>query len=75
MGMMTLVRVLEPEMYNNIMVLKGQLAPKQPLPRWHVTIRDASGATPLFASISRAMPATYWWDVPWNPYRRTPNAV
>ena len=47
----------------------------QPLPRWHVTIRDASGATPLFASISRAMPATYWWDVPWNPYRRTPNAV
>ncbi len=47
----------------------------QPLPRWHVTIRDASRETPFLASMSRAMPVTYWWDVPWNPYRRTPKAV
>ena len=47
----------------------------QPLPRWQVTIRDASDATPRSASMPRAIPATYWCDVPWKPYRRTPRVL
>ena len=40
-----------------------------PLPRWQVMIRKRSMSVPRCLA---AAPATYWWDGPWNPYRRIP---
>ncbi|MPN04558.1 hypothetical protein SDC9_151799 [bioreactor metagenome] len=41
---------------------------EEPLPRWQVMIFSSPAGLP---SISAARAATYMWEVPWNPYRRT----